>query len=71
MLSNSYTLSKRILGLMLVVGGIGGFIAILAIDIFDVGRQGGIGPAQRIALALCVGVALFGLTLIPLGSAKA
>ncbi|MFN8529915.1 MAG: hypothetical protein U0670_15035 [Anaerolineae bacterium] len=71
MLSSSYTLSKRLLGLLLVIGGIGGFLAILAIDVFDVGRQGGIGPAQRVALGVCVGVALFGLTLIPLGSAKA
>lgn len=67
MLSNQFTLTKRHVGLLLLLGGILGFIAILAIDILDVGREGGIGPAQRIALGGCVLMVLVGLTLIPLG----
>jgi hypothetical protein len=67
MLSNQFTLTKRHVGLLLLLGGIIGFVAILAIDILDVGREGGIGPAQRIALGGCVLMALVGLTLIPLG----
>jgi hypothetical protein len=67
MLRNDYTLSKRMLGILMLVGGILGIIAILAIDVLDVGREGGIGPAQQIALGLCGVVVLLGLTLIPLG----
>ena len=64
-------ITKRMLGAGLLILGVLGFLAILAIDILDVGRQGGIGPAQRLALALMVITALIGLTLIPLGDAPA
>ncbi len=47
------------------------FIAILAIDILNSAREGGIGPAQQIALGACAAAALTGLTLIPLGNAPA
>ena len=66
MLSNHFTFSKRLLGLLLLIGGIAAFVAILSVDIFDVGREGGIGPAQRIALGGAVLIALIGLTLIPI-----
>lgn len=64
-------LTKRQLGLLLVLGGMAGFVAILAVDLIDVGREGGIGPAQQIALALMMAVTLAGLTLIPLKDAPA
>jgi len=60
------SLTKRQLGLLLLIGGVIGFLGIIAIDVLDVGREGGIGPAQRIALGLMVGLALLGLTLIPM-----
>jgi hypothetical protein len=62
-----FTFSKRQLGwLLLILGGLaaGG---IIAIDLLDAGREGGIGPAQQLALVVSVGLALLGLTLIPLG----
>lgn len=71
MFSNDYTFSKRALGILLVLIGVGGFVAVLLIDILDVGREGGIGPSQRIALGVLFAIALFGLTLIPLGSRPA
>jgi hypothetical protein len=71
MLSNTFTLTKRHLGALLFLGGIAAIAAILAIDILDVGRQGGIGPAQRIALGGAALLALVGLTLIPLGKQPA
>lgn len=70
-LSDHFTLSKRLLGLLLVLGGALGFILILGIDILDVGREGGIGPAQQVALGGCVLLVLVGLSLIPLGKTPA
>lgn len=69
--SEHFTVSKRLLGLLLVIGGIAGFVLIISIDILDVGREGGIGPAQQIALGVCVLMALIGLSLIPLGEKPA
>jgi hypothetical protein len=66
MLTNHFTLTKRLLGLLLLIGGIAAFVAVLSVDIFDVGREGGIGPAQRIALGGAALIALLGLTLIPI-----
>lgn len=71
MFSISYTFTKRTLGLLLFLGGLLGFLGILAIDLLDVGREGGIGPAQQVALSLCVAAAFLGITLIPLGKAEA
>lgn len=69
--SKCYTFTKRTLGVLLTVGGLLGFAAIFAVDIIDIGREGGIGPAQRIALGVCVALTLIGLSLIPLGKAQA
>lgn len=66
-LGSDFTFSKRQLGQVLLAIGIVGGCAILAIDVFNVGREGGIGPAQRAALIVLAGVALVGLTLVPLG----
>lgn len=66
MLTNHFTLTKRLLGLLLLIVGIVGFVAVLSVDILDVGREGGIGPAQRIALGGAALIALIGLTLIPI-----
>jgi hypothetical protein len=59
-------LTKRQLGLLLVALGSLGFLGILAIDLLDIGREGGIGPAQQIALGLMLAAALVGLSLLPL-----
>ena len=71
MFSTTFTLSKRLLGWLLLIGGITAFAGILAIDVIDAGREGGIGPAQQIALGGCVLMALIGLSLIPLGKTPA
>jgi len=64
-------ISKRQLGFVLAAVGALGFLAILSIDLLDVGRQGGIGPAQSLALLLMAALALVGISLIPLGDAPA
>ncbi len=58
-------LTKRQLGFLLLISGTLGFIAIFAIDVIDVGREGGIGPAQQIALGVTLFLAFVGLTLLP------
>ncbi len=69
--SAEFTFSKRMLGILFILGGIFGFVGILMIDILDVGREGGIGPAQKLALGGCIALTLLGLTLLPLGKAPA
>lgn len=71
MFGNNFTLTKRHLGLILLTAGVLAFLGIISIDIFDVGREGGIGPAQQIALIISVLAMLIGLTLIPLGNSPA
>lgn len=64
-------ITKRQLGIFLALAGAVGFTAILLIDVIDVGREGGIGPAQALALGVMLATAIIGLTLIPLGDAPA
>jgi uncharacterized membrane protein len=66
-----FTVSKRQLGIALALFGALGFVAILAVDVLDVGRQDDIGPAQSLALAVMAATTILGLTLIPLGDAPA
>ena len=67
MFKNDFTFTKKQLGLLLIAVGILGALGILSLDIISAGREGGIGPAQRLGLGIAVGLALIGLTLIPLG----
>jgi hypothetical protein len=71
MFSREFTLTKKHLGLILLMAGGLAFLGIMSIDIFDAGREGGIGPAQQIALIVSVLAMLIGLTLIPLGKSPA
>jgi len=66
-LSLDFTFSKRSIGVLLLIVGILGFAGILSLDLIGGGREGGIGPTQQAALMLMAAIALFGLTLIPLG----
>jgi hypothetical protein len=67
MLHKDFQFTKRQLGYLCLTVGVIGFVGILAIDLLDAGRQGGIGPAQRIALGAAGFLAFLGVTLIPLG----
>lgn len=64
-------ITKRQLGLILA--GLGGtaVLLILAVDVLGAGEFQGIGPAQRVALALAGVVLVLGLSLIPLGNRPA
>jgi len=67
MLRNDFTFTKRQLGLLMLLAGSIGFAVILGIDLIDAGREGGIGPVQRVALTVMALLAIVGLTLIPAG----
>lgn len=67
MMKPEFHFSKRQLGLLLLMIGVIGFAGVFAVDLLDAGREGGIGPVQRVALGSLALVALFGLTMIPLG----
>jgi hypothetical protein len=59
-------LTKRQLGMLCVLIGGAGFAVILAVDLVDVGREGGIGPAQSLALLAMAVLFVLGLTLLPI-----
>ena len=64
-------LSKRQLGLLLLAAGVAGIVAVLAVDVLDAGREGGIGPTQQLALGGTLLIALGGLSLLPRGDRPA
>jgi hypothetical protein len=65
------TLTKRHLGVLLFALNSLGVAAVLIMDRLNLGREGGIGPAQQAALLVLTLLALVGLTLIPLGDSPA
>ncbi len=64
LLSEDFTISKRIMGIACVMGGIMGAIAIVSVDMLREGSS--FGPFQKLALIAMIVVAIIGLTLIPL-----
>ncbi len=69
LLSPNYTLTKRLIGVLMVVAGVLGFIAIFAFDAISGGDQ--FGPSQKLALLGAVATFFVGLSLIPLGDTPA
>lgn len=79
-LRDDYALSKRDLGIILLVVGLAGAIGLvgldpaasllheLGIDLLSPDRQPGFGPTQRVALLASLTLLVAGLTMIPLGS---
>jgi hypothetical protein len=64
-------LTKRQLGGLIGLAGLGGLLAVLASDRLGAGQWQGLGPAQWQALGVAVGVTVLGLTLLPLGDRPA
>ncbi len=63
--------TKRQLGLLFILLGIGAAVGLIAIDLIGAGQFQGIGPAQRRALLVAGLAVLLGLSLLPLGSRPA
>ena len=64
-------LTKRQLGLLIVAGGVLLAAVTLSADLLGAGRFGGLGPAQRQALAAAGLAIALGITLVPLGQRPA
>jgi len=60
-------LTKRQLGLLIVVIGVTVALVTLAVNLLGLGHFNGFGPAKQMALFGAGAVILFGLTLLPLG----
>lgn len=60
-------LTKRQLGWLFLAAGLLLGSVTLAADVVGAGRFGGLGPAQRQALAGAAVLIIFGLSLLPLG----
>ena len=63
--------TKRQLGLLFILLGVGAAAATFVIDLLGAGQFQGIGPAQQWALVVAALAVLVGLTLIPLGNRPA
>ena len=63
--------TKRQLGLLFILLGVGAAAATFVIDLLGAGQFQGIGPAQQRALIVAALAVLVGLTLLPLGNRPA
>jgi hypothetical protein len=63
--------TKRKLGWLFIVLGVGAAVGLLAMDLLGAGQFQGIGPAQRRALLAAGAAVLLGLSLLPLGNRPA
>ena len=63
--------TKRQLGLLFIVLGVGTAVAMFVVDLLGAGQFQGIGPAQRRALLAAGAAVLVGLSLLPLGDQPA
>jgi hypothetical protein len=60
-------MTKRQLGLLLILMGTVGLLGLILIDLLGAGGFRGIGPAQRLAMIAAGGTIVVGMTLLPLG----
>lgn len=71
MLHFNVMITKRVLGLILILIGSGAIIANLGLALLGLGQGVGLGPAQQWALFLSGVVIALGMTLIPFGDRPA
>ena len=64
-------ITKRMVGVALALLGSAITIGTFAVDAVGAGKWQGLGPAQKLTLAVGLTVALVGLSLIPLGNKAA
>ena len=68
-LSSDFTITKRMLGILLIAIGIAGLVGVFAIDM--VRNTSDFGPTQLLGLLASVGMVVIGISLSPLGNRPA
>lgn len=69
--SDTFTISKRLLGILMTLGGIVGIAGLFALDALRNSEDAQIGPAQQLAFVLLIAIVVIGISLIPLGKRPA
>jgi hypothetical protein len=64
-------ITKRHMGITLLVLGLTAVILVLAVDLVGAGAFSGMGPVQRLALVAGLVVTILGLSLVPFGNRPA
>jgi hypothetical protein len=64
-------ITKRMVGLGLVLIGLVAIVGTISVDLIDAGKWAGVGPAQQLAIVVGGVIILLGLTLIPFGDRPA
>lgn len=67
-LSNEFTITKRLLGIMMILAGLAGLFAVVAVDFI---RGGEFGPTQQLVLGIVMLTLIIGASLLPLGNRPA
>jgi len=63
--------TKRQLGLIILIAGIIATVAIIVVELLGAGNFQGIGPLQRIGFGVTILACLIGISLLPLGDRPA
>ena len=69
--AETHMITKRHLGIALLILGLTAVVMVLAVDLVVAGEFRGMGPVQRLGLVAGLVVAVLGLTLIPFGNRPA
>lgn len=69
--SDTFTISKRLLGILMSLGGIAGIAGLFLLDALRNSEDAMIGPAQQLAFVVLIAVVIIGISLIPLGKRPA
>ncbi|MCI0712519.1 MAG: hypothetical protein L0154_20350 [Chloroflexi bacterium] len=68
-ISPDFTITKRMLGIMLIAAGVVGLVGVFAIDV--VRSSSDFGPAQQMGLLASISMLIVGISLLPLGNRSA
>lgn len=66
--TESFVITKRLLGLGLILLGGAAIGGMLALNLFGLSAYSGIGPTQQKAILAAVAIIVVGATLLPLGN---
>lgn len=68
-ISPDFTITKRMLGWLLIAAGAVGLVGVFAVDIVRSSTE--FGPTQQLGLLAAIGLIIIGISLLPLGNRPA